>query len=179
MKKNLIYLILVGTGIFIISVMIGRFLGTYLVRKIPSEIKKEISVERVPIIPPKVEIVKPEKKEETVRKIYEEKEFKNDKVKVLKKEVKEKTDSGKKEENSKIEKKKFYIQVGAFKNRENALKLIKQLQDIGYSPILKREENENEIIYKVQVGVFSDKENTLKESEKLKNQGYPSYIISE
>lgn len=173
MRKKFFYITIIvgGIGILLISIMVGRFLGNYLIKKVPLEVKKDIyrvkeysSLTSLPShLSPEVKIIKMKTEEKT--QIKEEKKEAID----LKKEKKINTEKTK----------TFYVQVGAFKNRENALKLSQELQSKGYSSLIKIEEKGSEKIYKVQIGTFQNKETALSFSANLKNQGYTIYISSE
>ncbi|WP_417898855.1 N-acetylmuramoyl-L-alanine amidase [Bacillus haimaensis] len=66
----------------------------------------------------------------------------------------------------------YKVQVGAFKAKENADNLAKELDRKGYSTFAFLEQG----LYKVQVGAFSQKENADRLAEQLRKQGYSTFI---
>jgi len=73
-----------------------------------------------------------------------------------------------------INKERFYLQLGVFKNAINAVKLVKELEEKGYKAIVIPTTNEK--YSKVIVGYFSSKEEALKVKEELKSEGYNSIL---
>lgn len=67
----------------------------------------------------------------------------------------------------------YKVQIGAFRDRNNALKLESELKKKGYSTFVVYEKS----LYKVQCGAFKDKSNAINLSNKLKADGYDTYII--
>ena len=71
----------------------------------------------------------------------------------------------------------FAVQLGSFMKRDNALKLIDELKDLGeYAYIVETEDKTGRVFYRVRVGKFShlDKAEYLK--ERLSRLGYPTRI---
>ncbi|MGC8777723.1 MAG: phosphodiester glycosidase family protein [Candidatus Caldatribacteriaceae bacterium] len=68
----------------------------------------------------------------------------------------------------------FFLQVGAYQDRERAQRILSWLKELGY-PAQIQEENS---LFKVRVGPYS-KEETKTVGERLKNQGFSSYPILE
>ena len=68
---------------------------------------------------------------------------------------------------TKLEKGKFYIQLGAFKDQKNATKLLNKFDDVGNyrDTIVNNTKNGN--IYKVVIGTFNSKSEAEKEMEKI------------
>lgn len=66
----------------------------------------------------------------------------------------------------------YKVQVGAFKAKENADNLAKELERKGYSTFVFLEQG----LYKAQVGAFSQKENADRLAAKLRKQGYSTFI---
>jgi len=67
----------------------------------------------------------------------------------------------------------YRVQVGAFKVRQNAVKLAKKLNDAGYKTVIKTENG----YAKVQTGAFAVKANADKMLAELKAKGYPALIV--
>ncbi|MBR3346277.1 MAG: SPOR domain-containing protein [Solobacterium sp.] len=67
----------------------------------------------------------------------------------------------------------YRVQVGAFKVRQNAVKLAKKLNDAGYKTVIKTENG----YVKVQTGAFAVKANADKMLAELKAKGYPALIV--
>ena len=65
------------------------------------------------------------------------------------------------------------MQVGAFKNKENAEKLLKELKAKGFNGFIKMETGK---LYKVQVEAFSKKENAENLLKELKTKGFDGFI---
>ena len=68
----------------------------------------------------------------------------------------------------------YKVQVGAFSKKENARKLLADLDKLGYQAIVVTSNK----LYKVQVGSFSVKENATKLMAQLKTHGYSAVIVS-
>ena len=73
---------------------------------------------------------------------------------------------------TKLEKGKFYIQLGAFKDQKNATKLLNKFDDVGNyrDTIVNNTKNGN--IYKVVIGTFNSNSEAEKEMEKILNKGH-------
>jgi hypothetical protein len=69
-------------------------------------------------------------------------------------------------------KKLYRVQVGAFKSKNNANKLLKELKSKGIDCFIK----ESSGLYKVQVGAYSVYANAEKMKKKLENMGYKAFI---
>ena len=68
----------------------------------------------------------------------------------------------------------YRAQVGAFKNRENADRLVYQLTDKGFPAFLLYEDG----LYKVQVGVFMQLGNAIRMEQRLRDAGYSTVIVT-
>ena len=68
----------------------------------------------------------------------------------------------------------YRVQVGSYKNRENADRLLYQLQDQGYPAFLLHEDG----YYKVQVGAFQQIGNAIDMEQRLRDNGYTTLIVS-
>ena len=69
-------------------------------------------------------------------------------------------------------KKLYRVQVGAFKKKENADRLLKELKSKGIDCFVKEENG----LYKVQVGAYSVYANAEKMKKRLENMGYKPFI---
>ncbi len=67
----------------------------------------------------------------------------------------------------------YKVQVGAFKEKENAETLQDELDSKEYNTYLVKEND----LYKVQVGAFSNKENADKLKSKLDTEGYDTFMV--
>jgi len=72
---------------------------------------------------------------------------------------------------------RFFIQTGAFLQKENAEISAKKLQAKGFSPLIHVVTRNNTKTYLVQLGVFSNKEKTKLAQKKLARAGYTKTII--
>ena len=73
---------------------------------------------------------------------------------------------------------KYYIQLGSFKNKENADKLIKKFDNVGDEQKLIPINTKSGIMYKAVIGNFNTKEEAEKEMEKVLNKGhFDCYVI--
>lgn len=68
----------------------------------------------------------------------------------------------------------YRVQVGAFRMRENADRLLNELKSRGYQAFIVMEDG----LYKVQVGAFSMLDNAVKLENRLKRQGYDTFIAT-
>lgn len=68
----------------------------------------------------------------------------------------------------------YKVQVGQFISRDNALRLLNQLQGEGY-PVFMTYENG---FYKVQVGAFVEMQNAIRMEAKLRKNGYNTFITT-
>ena len=69
-------------------------------------------------------------------------------------------------------KKLYRVQVGAFKSKNNADKLLKEIKGKGIDCFIKEESG----LYKVQVGAYSVYANAEKMKKRLENMGYKAFI---
>lgn len=73
---------------------------------------------------------------------------------------------------------KYYIQLGSFKNKENATKLINKFDNVGDEQKLIPTNTKNGIMYKAVIGNFNTKEEAEKEMEKVLNKGhFDCYVV--
>lgn len=76
-------------------------------------------------------------------------------------------------ENSQNSKDIFYrVQVGSYRERPNADKLLYELEDQGFPAFILYQDG----LYKVQVGAFRNLENAVKMERVLRNAGYSTWI---
>lgn len=68
----------------------------------------------------------------------------------------------------------YRVQIGAFRNRGNADRMLYQLQDQGYPAFLLY----NDGLYKVQVGAFLQLDNAIEMEQRLKEDGYSTIIVT-
>lgn len=69
----------------------------------------------------------------------------------------------------------FYrVQVGAYRNRENADNLLYELNDKGYPAFILYEDG----VYKVQVGAFRNLGNAIRMEQRLRSDGYSTWITT-
>lgn len=68
----------------------------------------------------------------------------------------------------------YRVQVGAFRNRNNAYQLNSQLTEEGYPAFILMDGD----LYKVQVGAFSRLENAIRMEYRLRAAGYDTYITT-
>lgn len=66
----------------------------------------------------------------------------------------------------------YRVQVGAFRNRDNAEKLLRPLQNKGYPAFLIYQDG----LYKVQVGAYRNLDNAVDMEKKLRRNRYNTYI---
>lgn len=76
------------------------------------------------------------------------------------------------QETSQVESKTFYIVAGSFSQENNAQKLIQELSNKGYKPILLQTDN----IYRVAIYKFTSRDRALRELERLKSQNISDKI---
>lgn len=69
----------------------------------------------------------------------------------------------------------YRVQVGAYKEKANALGVEKQLKNKGYSTFIVKVDG----LYKVQTGAFAELKNAKALAEKLNKDGFPTYIPGE
>lgn len=70
----------------------------------------------------------------------------------------------------------YRVQVGAFRNKDNANRLKKELQEKGYEAFVVATEASG-LIYKVQIGAYSKKSNAIAMQNKIQTAGYAAVII--
>jgi len=68
----------------------------------------------------------------------------------------------------------FTVQVGAYGDRHNAIRISRQLKNDGFPVYVYRDEGDPDALYKVVVGKFKDLHNADKLVEKLKTSGFPA-----
>lgn len=83
------------------------------------------------------------------------------------------------EEISKAGTGKFSVQVGSFKSRSNASKLVLKLSARRYEARLESPAGQSDRLYRVKVGRMSSKEEAEKLAVKLKCEGYPTRVCQE
>ena len=66
----------------------------------------------------------------------------------------------------------YRVQVGAFKNRDNAEKLLRPLQSKGFPAFIIYQDG----LYKVQVGAYRNLDNAVEMEKKLRRNRYNTYI---
>ncbi|WP_373215711.1 SPOR domain-containing protein [Ruminococcus sp. 5_1_39BFAA] len=66
------------------------------------------------------------------------------------------------------------MQVGAYRNRENADRMLYQLLDKGYPAFLIHDGE----LYKAQVGAFQQIGNAINMEQRLRNDGYSTVIVT-
>jgi len=71
----------------------------------------------------------------------------------------------------------FMIQLGSFKNEENANKLAEKLKRMGYNPIIVTAIINGETVIRVRIGYFSSRGEAERELATLNNKGYSGFII--
>ena len=84
--------------------------------------------------------------------------------------------------NTKAKKQNSYLQIGVFKNANNADKLYAKLRNIGYlnkKVFIETIDSDNNTFYVVKVGPINDKENIMYVQRKLKKEEIESKIIIE
>jgi N-acetylmuramoyl-L-alanine amidase len=67
----------------------------------------------------------------------------------------------------------YRVQVGAFKIRENADRLLYELLDKGYPAFIIEEDG----LYKVQVGAYLQIGNAINMEQRLRDEGYSTLIV--
>lgn len=68
----------------------------------------------------------------------------------------------------------YRVQIGAFRNKENADRLEYQLTDKGFPAFLLYEDG----LYKVQVGAFMQLGNAIRMEQRLRDEGYSTVIVT-
>lgn len=66
----------------------------------------------------------------------------------------------------------YRVQVGAFRNRDNADRLLEPLLDMGYPAFIIYQDD----LYKVQVGAYKNLDNAVDMERKLRKLKYNTYI---
>ncbi len=70
----------------------------------------------------------------------------------------------------------FYrVQVGAFRNRANAERLLEELNEQGFQGFLTYRDG----YYRVQVGAFRELDNAVRMEQRLRQRGYSTYLVNE
>ena len=70
----------------------------------------------------------------------------------------------------------YRVQLGAFRKKQNAEKLEKELENRGYWPFVTSVDLDG-ILYRVQVGAYVKKENAVAMKERLSAEGYTAVIV--
>lgn len=68
----------------------------------------------------------------------------------------------------------YRVQTGAFRNRENADRMLYQLTDSGYPAFILQEDG----LYKVQVGAYMQIGNAINMEQRLRDAGYSTVIVT-
>ena len=68
----------------------------------------------------------------------------------------------------------YRVQVGLFREKQNADNLLYELQDMGYPALLLQEDG----FYKVQVGAFRILSNAIKMEQRLRQDGFSTWITT-
>ena len=68
----------------------------------------------------------------------------------------------------------YRVQTGAFRNRENADRMLYQLMDQGYPAYLLHQND----LYKVQAGAFQQLGNAVNMEQRLRDEGYSTVIVT-
>ena len=68
----------------------------------------------------------------------------------------------------------YRVQTGAFRNRENADRMLYQLTDQGFPAFILREND----LYKVQVGAYMQLGNAVNMEQRLRDSGYSTVIVT-
>ena len=66
------------------------------------------------------------------------------------------------------------LETGAFRNRENADRMLYQLMDQGYPAYLLHQND----LYKVQAGAFQQLGNAVNMEQRLRDEGYSTVIVT-
>ena len=69
---------------------------------------------------------------------------------------------------------RFGVQTGAFRNRENADRMLYQLTDQGYPSYILKEGD----LFKVQTGAFQQLGNAINMEQRLRDAGYSTLIVT-
>jgi N-acetylmuramoyl-L-alanine amidase len=68
----------------------------------------------------------------------------------------------------------YRVQVGAFRNYQNAARFLNQLQNEGYPAFILLENN----IYRIQVGAYELLDNAIRMEQQLRSRGYNTFIAT-
>ena len=68
----------------------------------------------------------------------------------------------------------YRVQIGAFKNRENADRLLYELEEKGYPAFILYEDD----LYKIQVGALRNLGNAIRMEQQLRKDGYTTWITT-
>lgn len=68
----------------------------------------------------------------------------------------------------------YRVQVGAYRDRSNAVRLVEQLQREGFPAFLILDKG----LYKVQVGAFENMDNAVRMEQRLRQEGYNTFITT-
>ena len=69
----------------------------------------------------------------------------------------------------------YRVQVGAFRSRDNAERLLEELKSQDFPGFLTYRDG----LYRVQVGAFRELDNAVRMEQRLRQKGYPTYLVSE
>lgn len=73
-----------------------------------------------------------------------------------------------------VQRKLYRVQVGAYNDRNNAVRLVEQLQREGFPAFLILDNG----LYEVQVGAFENMDNAVKMEQRLRQEGYNTFITT-
>lgn len=68
----------------------------------------------------------------------------------------------------------YRVQVGAYRDRSNAVRLVEQLQREGFPAFIILDKG----LYKVQVGAFENMDNAVRMEQRLRQEGYNTFITT-
>lgn len=71
----------------------------------------------------------------------------------------------------------FIIHLGSFVEEENLNKLVGQLRDLGYSPVVKKVEVDNQTYSRVELGEYGSRASAEEESRKLEEKGFKPRVV--
>ncbi|HID06446.1 MAG TPA: hypothetical protein EYP10_04785 [Armatimonadetes bacterium] len=81
------------------------------------------------------------------------------------------------EASTKLREKRYRVQVGIFKLKENSEALVQELVQKGYQPFVEEDKSEDgEIVYRVFVGAFDDRESADKLRRELQQQNIAAIV---
>ena len=71
----------------------------------------------------------------------------------------------------------FSVQVGAFRTKANALKLLTECQRRGYNPQVSEGILQGKRLYRVRLGRYANRKEAEEAAERLKTQGLPAHVV--